>query len=109
MEIVNLQGVSIAICVYTIWQANLSGAIMGKELEAVNREFLQRKPSKWDKMKRIIKILLYLFAAIMLIFFIVGITSRDKTKIPEGFEGKYIEISGIKIRYNQLGKGRTQS
>jgi len=57
-------------------------------------------------MKKIVKILLYLFAAIVLIFSIAGITSRDMTKIPEDFEGKYIEISGIKIRYNQIGKGQ---
>jgi len=57
-------------------------------------------------MKKVFKILLYLFAAIMLIFSIVGITSRDMTKIPEDFEGKYIEISGIKVRYNQTGKGQ---
>jgi len=57
-------------------------------------------------MKKIIKTLLYLFAAIMRIFSIAGITSRDMTMIPENFEGKYIEISGIKIRYNQLGKGQ---
>lgn len=57
-------------------------------------------------MKKIVQILLYLFAAMMLIFFIVGITSRDMTKIPKDFEGKYIEISGIKVRYNQIGKGQ---
>lgn len=57
-------------------------------------------------MKKVVKILLYLFAAIILIFSIVGITSRDMTKIPEDFEGKYIEISGIKVRYNQIGKGQ---
>jgi pimeloyl-ACP methyl ester carboxylesterase len=57
-------------------------------------------------MKKIVKILLYLFAAIMLIFSIAGIVSRDMTKIPEDFEGKYLEISGIKIRYFQLGKGQ---
>lgn len=56
-------------------------------------------------MKKIVKILLYLFAAIMLIFSIVGITSRDMINIPTNFEGKYIEISGIKVRYNQIGKG----
>ena len=56
-------------------------------------------------MKKIVKILLYLFAAIMLIFSIVGIISRDKINIPANFEGKYIEISGIKVRYNQIGKG----
>jgi len=56
-------------------------------------------------MKKIVKILLYLFAAIMLIFSIVGITSRDMINIPANFEGKYIEISGIKVRYNQIGKG----
>jgi len=56
-------------------------------------------------MKKVVKILLYLFAAIMLIFSIVGITSKDMIRIPEDFEGKYIEISGIKIRYNQIGKG----
>ena len=42
----------------------------------------------------------------MLIFSITGITSRVMTKIPEDFEGKYIKISGMKIRYNQLGKGQ---
>jgi pimeloyl-ACP methyl ester carboxylesterase len=57
-------------------------------------------------MKKIIKILLYLFAAIVLIFSIAGITSRDMIKIPEDFEGKYIEISGINVRYNQIGKGQ---
>jgi pimeloyl-ACP methyl ester carboxylesterase len=57
-------------------------------------------------MKKVVKILLFLFAAIMLILSIVGITSRDMTKIPEDFEGKYIEISGIKVRYNQIGKGQ---
>lgn len=57
-------------------------------------------------MKKIVQILLYLFAAMMLIFFIAGITSRDMTKIPKDFEGKYIEISGIKVRYNQIGKGQ---
>ena len=57
-------------------------------------------------MKKVVKILLYLFAAIILIFSIVGITSRDMTKIPEDFEGKYIEISGIKVRYNQIGMGQ---
>ncbi len=57
-------------------------------------------------MKKIVKILLYLFAAIILILSIAGITSRDMTKIPEDFEGKFIEISGIKIRYNQIGKGQ---
>lgn len=57
-------------------------------------------------MKKVVKILLYLFVAIMLIFSIAGITSRDLTKIPKDFEGKYTEISGIKIRYNQIGKGQ---
>jgi pimeloyl-ACP methyl ester carboxylesterase len=57
-------------------------------------------------MKKVVKILLYIFSAIMLVFFIVGITSRDMTHIPEDFEGKHIEISGIKIRYNQTGKGQ---
>ena len=57
-------------------------------------------------MKKIVKILLYLFAAIMLIFSIVGTTSRDMINIPANFEGKYIEISGIKVRYIQIGKGQ---
>ena len=57
-------------------------------------------------MKKTIKILLYFFAAIALIFSIAGIASRDIIKIPEDFEGKYIEISGIKVRYNQIGKGQ---
>ena len=50
-------------------------------------------------MKKNAKILLYFFVAIILIFAIAGITSRDMIGIPEGFEGKYIEISGIKIRW----------
>ena len=57
-------------------------------------------------MKKIVKILLYLFAAIILIFSIAGIASRDMIRIPEDSEGQYIEISGIKIRYHQLGKGQ---
>lgn len=57
-------------------------------------------------MKKFFKIVLYLFAAIMLIFSIAGIASRDITKIPEDFEGKYVEISGTKIRYHQHGKGQ---
>jgi hypothetical protein len=38
-------------------------------------------------MKKTIKILLYFFAAIALIFSIAGIASRDIIKIPEDFEG----------------------
>jgi pimeloyl-ACP methyl ester carboxylesterase len=57
-------------------------------------------------MKKVLKILLYLFFTIILIFSILGVISKDTIKIPGDFEGKYIEISGVKIRYKQIGKGQ---
>ena len=56
-------------------------------------------------MKKVLKILLYSLLTILLIFSIVGVVSKDTIKIPEDSEGEYIEISGVKIRYNQIGKG----
>ena len=57
-------------------------------------------------MKKIAKILLFLFFTILLIFAIVGVVSKDTIRIPEDFEGKYIEILGVKVRYKQIGKGQ---
>jgi pimeloyl-ACP methyl ester carboxylesterase len=57
-------------------------------------------------MKKVLKILLYLFFTIILIFSILGVISKDTIKIPGDSEGKYIEISGVKIRYKQIGKGQ---
>ena len=57
-------------------------------------------------MKIIAKILLYLLIAIILIFPIAGVISKDSIKIPDDFEGKYIDISGIKVRYKQIGTGQ---
>ena len=48
-------------------------------------------------MKKVLKILLYLFFAIIFIVSIAGVISRDTIKIPGDYEGKYIEISGVKI------------
>jgi len=57
-------------------------------------------------MKKVVKILLYLFFTIIVIFSIVGVISKDTINIPEDSEGKYIEISGVKVRYKQIGKGQ---
>jgi len=56
-------------------------------------------------LKKVFKILLYSVFAIILIFSIAGVVSKDTIKIPEDFEGEYIDISGEIIRYNQVGNG----
>lgn len=56
-------------------------------------------------MKKVFKIFLFVIIAIIVIFSVVGIISRDTIQIPAGFEGQYTEISGLKIRYLQVGKG----
>jgi pimeloyl-ACP methyl ester carboxylesterase len=57
-------------------------------------------------MKKVVKILLYSFVAILLIISIVGILSKDKVEIPSDLEGSYIEVSEVKVRYKQIGTGQ---
>lgn len=56
-------------------------------------------------MKKVFKILLYFLFTIILIFFVAGVVSKDTIEIPEDSVGEYIDISGVKIRYNQIGNG----
>lgn len=57
-------------------------------------------------MKNVVKVLLFSFAAIIIILSLAGVLSKDKIEIPSDLEGNYIEVSKVKIRYKQIGKGQ---
>jgi len=53
----------------------------------------------------IFKYFLYVPLGIAAFFIALGLLTRDKTVIPEGFKGSYMEISGIKLRVHRQGAG----
>lgn len=57
-------------------------------------------------MRRIGKIILSIFAIIIIALFCIGIISKDSIEIPKGYNGTYIDIDGVRIRYLQQGQGR---
>ena len=57
-------------------------------------------------MKRAGVIALSLMGGLLLLLMIIGAFSTESLQIPEGYEGRYIEIEGNRVRYLQKGKGR---
>ncbi len=57
-------------------------------------------------MKKALKVILYVCAAVVIILVAAGLISRDKIVIPEGYAGSYINVDGEQIRYLQKGSGR---
>ncbi|MFW6138329.1 MAG: alpha/beta fold hydrolase [Spirochaetota bacterium] len=55
------------------------------------------------------KILVYIacnFIILVIAVAVIGAASRDHSEMPEHLKGSYIDISGLRIRYVQKGKGR---
>lgn len=55
-------------------------------------------------MKKVTKLVLTVCALVLLVLIIAGI-SRDVIEIPQDFEGVYVTIRDVKIRYKQIGSG----
>jgi pimeloyl-ACP methyl ester carboxylesterase len=56
-------------------------------------------------MKKVIRFMLYLCALLVFILIIAGVSSRDAIVIPGDFEGAYVTINDVKIRFRQIGTG----
>jgi len=55
---------------------------------------------------KIIKLFVFIIIMVLLVILMAGVLSPDNIAIPEGVSGKYIDIAGVKIRYQQFGQGR---
>jgi pimeloyl-ACP methyl ester carboxylesterase len=56
-------------------------------------------------MRKVIRFMLYLCVLLVFILIIAGVSSRDVIVIPGDFEGAYVTINDVKIRFKQIGTG----